>query len=100
VKLPWRRAAPDPSPAPGPVSPDLLAWVGAVDVTLLSDKTVRTAESFLRDYRHLGSLSSRRESALRLRAAIEAQLSPPPPPTASSMDVIAAVLSAHRQKFG
>jgi hypothetical protein len=62
-----------------------------VDATALSERTVREAERFLRDYRHMTSLGARRESALRLRAAIEAQVSPVPPGTISSMDVIATV---------
>jgi hypothetical protein len=46
------------------------------------------------------SLGARRESALRLRAAIEAQVSPVPPGTISSMDVIATVLPARRRQLG
>jgi len=45
-------------------------------------------------------LGARRESALRLRSAIEAQVSPPPPATVANMDVIAAVLSARRKQLG
>jgi hypothetical protein len=67
---------------------------------MLSDKTVKTAEWFLRDYRHMSSIAARREIALRLRAAIESQISPTPPATVSSMDVIATVVSARRKIFG
>jgi len=46
------------------------------------------------------SIAARREIALRLRAAIEAQISPAPPATISSMDVIATVVSARRKILG
>jgi hypothetical protein len=82
------------------VSPELLAWASAVDVTLLSDKTVKDAERFLRDYRYVSSLGARREIALRLRSAIEAQVSPSPPATIANVDVIATVLSARRRQPG
>jgi hypothetical protein len=101
LKMPWRReTAPDPRPEPDQPSPELLAWAAALDVTSLSDKTAKAAERFLRDYRHMTTLGARRESALRLRAAIEAQVSPPPPATVSSMDVIATVISARRKILG
>jgi hypothetical protein len=103
VKMSWRRpAAPGPgtAPDPDPVSPALLAWAAAVDATLLSDKTAKAAERFLRDYRQMTSMAARREIALRLRAAIEAQISPAPPATVSSMDVIATVVSARRKILG
>ena len=103
MRTPWRRKeAPDPSPGPGAylVTPDLLAWATAVDATGLSDKTVKTAEGFLRDYRRMTSLIARREIALRLRANIEAQVSPPPPPTVGNMDVIATAISVRRRQLG
>jgi len=120
VKMPWRRQTapspdpepgpdprPDPGPRPGPrpdpdpdqVSPALLAWANAVDVTMLSDKTVKNAERYLREYRRM-PLGTSREVALRLRAVIEAQVSPPPPATIASVDVIATVLSARRKILG
>jgi hypothetical protein len=103
VKMPWRREAaarPDPGPDPRAMSPALLTWVDYVDGATLSEKTARTAERFLRDYRHMHSLAARRETALRLRAAIEAQLGVPAPATVSSMDVIAAAVSARRRPRG
>jgi len=103
VKMPWRRqTAPSPSPSPSPdrVSPELLAWADAVDATSLSERTIKEAERFLREYRHMTSLGARREIALRLRTVIEAQVRPPPPATISSMDVIATVLSARRKQLG
>jgi hypothetical protein len=114
VKMPWQRRtkpSPDPSPIPSPVpspspspspertSPELLTWANAIDATSLSEKTVKDAERFLQDYRRM-TLGARREIALRLRSAIEAQISPPPPATIASMDVIAAAVSARRNQLG
>jgi hypothetical protein len=96
----WRRAAPGADPEPDPVSPELVAWAEALDTSRLSDRTVKQAERFLRDYRHMMNLGARRESALRLRSLIEAQVSPPPPATAGNMDVIAVALSARRKQLG
>ena len=102
----WQRSAqpspdtvPTGQPAPEAVPPDLLAWAQAVDVSRLSDKTVRQAEDYLRKYRHMMLQRSRYE-ALRLREIIEAQVSPPPPATVHSMDVIATVLAVRRQQLG
>jgi hypothetical protein len=81
------------------VSPELLAWAEALDTSRLSERTVKQAERFLRDYRHM-VLGARRESALRLRSVIEAQVSPPPPATVGNMDVIAVALSARRKQLG
>jgi hypothetical protein len=120
VKLPWRRqGAPDPSltaaastSSPGAsmaststagasrVAPSLLAWANALDATGLSDGTVASAERFLRDYRRMGTLNARREIAFRLRAAIEAEVSPRPPVSAANMDVIATAISVRRRQLG
>jgi hypothetical protein len=96
----WRRAAPSPDPEPDSVSPELLAWVQALDTSQLSDRTVKQAERYLRDYRYMMNLGARRETAFRLRSAIEAQVSPSPPATIANVDVIAAVLSARRRQLG
>lgn len=105
--MPWRRAAPapgpdpnpDPNPDPDPVSPALLAWAQAVDVSRLSDRTVKGAERYLQDYRHMNALA-RREVGFRLRSVIEGQVSPPPPATVASLDVIATAVSAWRKHLG
>jgi hypothetical protein len=81
------------------VSPELLAWAQAVDASQLSDRTVKGAERYLRDYRRLDYLT-RREYGLRLRSAIEAQVSPAPPASVASLDVIATALSAWRKQLG
>jgi hypothetical protein len=102
----WQRSAqpsPDAVPAGQPASeavpPSLLAWAQAVDVSRLSDKTVRQVERFLRGYRHM-TLDLRQQEAFRLRAAVEAQVSPPPPADAHSMDVLATVLAVRRKQLG
>ena len=102
----WQRSAqpspdavPTGQPAPEAVPPDLLAWAQAVDVSRLSDRTVRQVERYLRGYRHM-TLDLRQQEAFRLRAAVEAQVSPPPPVDAHSMDVLATVLAVRRKQLG
>ena len=112
MRLPWQRRAasdaslvPAPPPSgqapdtPDPVSPTLVAWAEAVDVSRLSDQTVKQAERFLRDYRHLNYLA-RREYGLRLRTAVESQVSPPPPATIAVLDIAATVVSVRRRQLG
>jgi hypothetical protein len=82
------------------VAPSLLAWANELDATGLSERTVASAERFLRDYRRMGTLSARREIAFRLRSAIEAEISPRPPVSAANMDVIATVISVRRRQLG
>jgi|SRR6516162_10135617 len=86
-------------PRPDTVRPDLLAWAQAVDVSRLSDKTVRQAEDYLRRYRHM-MLQRRRYEGLRLMEIIEAQVSPAPPVGIHPLDVIATVLAVRRQQLG
>ena len=102
----WQRSAqPSPDtapagqPAPEAVPPSLLAWAQAVDVSRLSDKTVRQAERYLRGYRHM-TLNDRQQEGFRLRDAVEAQVSPPPPADAHPMDVLATVLAVRRKQLG
>ena len=107
----WQRSAqpgPDPvpagqpapeAPAPAAVPPSLLAWAQAVDVSRLSDRTVRQVERFLRGYRHM-TLNDRQQEGFRLRDAVEAQVSPPPPVDAHPMDVLATVLAVRRKQLG
>src|SRR5215472_3812450 len=72
VRMPWQRTVPDPGPSPGPgpdlspgpVSAALLAWAQAVDASKLSEKTVKQAENYLRDHRHMNYLA-RREFGFR-----------------------------------
>ena len=100
----WQRSArpspdavPTGQPAPEAVPPSLLAWAQAVDVSRLSDKTVQQVERYLREYRHM-PLAASHEWGFRLRAAVEAQVSPPPPVDAHSMDVLATVLAVRRKQ--
>ena len=102
----WQRSAqPSPDavpagqPAPEAVPPSLLAWAQVVDVSRLSDKTVRQVERHLREYRHMIP-AQRREYGFFLVAAVEAQVSPPPPVDAQPLDVLATVLAVRRRQLG
>ena len=101
LRVPWRRAAPspDPAPDPDPVSPALLAWAQALDASRPSERTVKTAEQYLRDHRRL-NYEARREFGYRLRSLIEAEASPAPPSSVASLDVIATALSVRRKQLG
>jgi hypothetical protein len=102
----WQRSAqpspgavPTGQPAPEAVPPSLLAWAQAVDVSRLSDKTVRKVERYLRGYRHM-TLNDRKEWGFLLVAAVEAQVSPPPPVNAFPLDILATVLAVRRKQLG
>jgi hypothetical protein len=102
----WQRSAqpspdavPTGQPAPEAVPPSLLAWSQTVDVSRLSDRTVRQVERYLREYRHM-TLADGQEEGFRLRAAVEAQVSPPPPVDVHSLDVLATVLAVRRKQLG
>jgi hypothetical protein len=92
-------AVPADQPDPDTVRPDLLAWAQVVDVSRLSDKTVRWAEDYLRRYRRM-PLVARQEEAFRLWRVIGAQVSPPPPVGVHPLDVIATVLAVRRKQLG
>ena len=92
-------AAPTGQPAQETVPPSLLAWAQAVDISRLSDNTVRQVERFLRGYRHM-TLYDRQQEGFRLRDAVEAQVSPPPPADTHPMDVLATVLAVRRKQLG
>ena len=102
----WQRSAqpspgavPTGQPAPEAVPPSLLAWAQAVDVSRLSDRTVRQVERYLRGYRHM-TLNDRKEWGFLLVAAVEAQVSPPPPVNAFPLDILATVLAVRRKQLG
>ena len=92
-------AVPAGQPAPEAVPPSLLAWAQAVDVSWLSDRTVRQVERYLRGYRHM-TLADRKENGFLLVAAVAAQVSPPPPVDAFPLDVLATVLAVRRKQLG
>jgi hypothetical protein len=101
----WRRAAqpgldaPASQPVPDAVPPDLAAWAQVVDVSRLSDRTIRAVERYLRGYRHM-TLAAGKEEGFRLLAAVEAQVSPPAPADAQPLDVLTTVLAARRKQLG
>ena len=96
----WRRKAQqDTRSAPRAVPADLVAWAQGVDVSRLSDKTVREAEDYLNKYRHM-NLELSQQMGWRVMAAIEAQVTPSPPPFAQPLDVIATVLALRRKQPG
>jgi hypothetical protein len=101
----WRRRVqPDP-PSAGPdaqpvaVLANLVAWAREVDVSGLSDKTVREAEDYLKTYRHM-NLDLSQQLGWRLIAAVEAQVTPSPPADAQPLDVLATVLALRLKQLG
>jgi hypothetical protein len=99
VKFWRRRVQPGPPPAQPAVPADLVAWAGEVDVSRLSDKTVRDAEDFLKGYRYM-NLDLSQQMGWRVIAAVEAQVTPSPPADAQPLDVIATVLALRRKQLG
>jgi hypothetical protein len=101
----WRRrvqpgpphAVPDAQPVAVPA--DLVAWAREVDVSRLSDETVRNAEDYLKMYRHM-NLDLSQQMGWRLIAAVEAQVTPSPPADAQPLDVLATVLALRRRQLG
>jgi hypothetical protein len=97
--VPWPDAAPPGLPGAGQVPPELAAWAQVVDVSRLTDRTIRQAEEYLRTYRRMIPVA-RRELAWRLVALVQAQASPPPPVNAAPLDILATVLAARRKQLG
>ena len=99
----WRRKAQQDThnaqPAPVPAQPALVAWAQKVDVSRLSDQTVRDAEDYLKMYRHM-NLDLSQQMGWRVIAAVKAQVTPSPPPLAQPLDVIATVLALRRKQLG
>jgi hypothetical protein len=96
----WRRKAQqDMRNAPPAVPADLVAWAQEVDVSRLSDQTVRDAEDYLKMYRYM-NLDLSQQMALRVIAAVQTQVTPAPPLTARPLDVLATVLELRRKQFG
>ena len=98
----WRRKAQQDTrnAQPAAVPADLVAWAREVDVSRLSDKTVRDAEDYLKMYRHMNLDLSRQQMGWRVIAAVEAQVTPSPPADAQPLDVIATVLALRRKQLG
>lgn len=96
MKKRWLRRTP---PEPGTMPPHLVAWAQAVDVSRLSQRTVKEAEDYLREYRRMNAFA-RHEVAFRLTSAVETQVSPPPPADVAPLDILATVLAVRRKQLG
>jgi hypothetical protein len=77
----------------------LLAWAQAVDVSRVTDHTVKAAEDYLRGHSRFPALAGR-ESGLRLVSLLETQVSPPPPLSLNPTDIAATVLAVSRKQLG
>jgi hypothetical protein len=97
----WRRKAQQDTrdAQPAAVPADLVAWAREVDVSRLSDRTVRDAEDYLEGYRHM-NLDLSQQMGWRVIAAVEAQVTPSPPADAQPLDVIATVVALRRKQPG
>jgi hypothetical protein len=95
----WRRASPGRPDRLTAVPPDLLTWAQAVDVSRVSEHTVKATEDYLRRYRRM-NLFAGREIGLRLVSAMEREVSPPPPLDARPSDIMATVLAVRRKQLG
>jgi hypothetical protein len=96
----WRRRVqPDPAHAQPAGPANLAAWAREVDVSRLSDQTVREAEDYLKMYRHM-NLDLSQQMGWRVIAAVEAQVTPSPPAFAQPLDVIATVVALRRKQLG
>ena len=71
----WRRKAQQDTrnAQPAAVPADFVAWAQEVDVSRLSDKTVRDAEDYLKMYRHM-NLDLSQQMGWRVIAAVKAQV--------------------------
>ena len=99
VRMRWRRTSPGPQRRPNTVPRDLLAWAGVVDVSRMSDHTVKAAADYLREYSRM-NVFARGEVGRRLVAVIETQVSPPPPLDGMPSDIMEAVLAVRRRQLG
>lgn len=82
-----------------PRTEKLSRWAQVVDVSRLSDRTARHIEDYLRTYRRMNGLASV-ELTFRLKAAVDAQVSPPPPIDIPPLDVFATVLEVRHKQPG
>ena len=97
----WRRRVQQGPPHAQPVSvpADLLVWAREVDVSRLSEKTVRDAEDYLKGYRYM-NLDLSQQMGWRVIAAVETQVTPSPPADAQPLDVLATVVALRRKQLG
>jgi len=94
----WRRRSHEPRKTYS-LPPDLLAWAQAVDVSRLSEDTVKAAEDYLREYARW-SVFVRGEAGRRLVSVIDTQVSPPPPLDGMPSDILAIVVAVWRKQLG
>jgi hypothetical protein len=80
---------------PEELPPDLREWSQALDISRVTGHTARTAEYYLRNYRHMMP-TGRQEAGFRLMALLAAEVSPPPPLSIKPLDAAATVLRARR----
>jgi len=74
----WRRKAQQDTRNAKPAFPaDFFAWAQEVDVSRLSDKTVRDAEDYLKMYRYV-NLDLSQQMGWRVIAAVVTQVTPSP----------------------
>jgi len=99
VRMRWRRKSPRPPRRVYSLPPDVLAWARVVDVSRLSDHTVKAAEDYLRMYERMNVLA-RSEVGRRLVSVIETQVAPPPPLDGMPSDIMATVLAVRRRQLG
>ena len=96
----WRRKEQQDTRNAQPAVPaDFVAWAQEVDVSRLSDKTVRDAEDYLKGYRYM-NLDLSQQMGWRVIAAVQTQVTPSPPADAQPLDVIATVLDLRRKQRG
>jgi len=75
----------------------LREWRQALDVSRVTDHTVREAEYYLRNYRRMMP-TGRHEASFRMMAMLTEQVSPPPPLSVAPLDAVATVLRAVRDR--
>jgi len=101
----WRRkrrgelALPGLDGGPEAASPALREWSEVLDVSRVTQHTVREAEHYLAHYRRMMP-ASRHEASFRMMSLLAEQVSPPPPISIAPLDAVGTVLRAVRERGG